>query len=153
MDRKEWGTKNYNKDMDFSLCQQSEPTDTYGTVPEIFNAICYYDVYLESIHCRLPIIQTSIQLLATIQKGISDEEFEKSGVPHKLDDRHGMRKSGTPTAIANFVHYYLDWLRATNKRKWDSRGLNPSRQMLDSCVIGMYLNRVTHLHYDERTER
>ncbi len=153
MNRESWGEKNYKPDMNFSLCKQSEPTDKYGTVKEVFNAICYYDVYLESIHCRLPIIQNSIELLAIIQKGMTDEEFEKTGVPHKLDDHHGMRKPGTPTVIANLVHHYLDWLRATNKRKWDSRGLNPSRQMLDSCVKGMYLNSATHLHYDEPPER
>ncbi len=144
-----WGTKDYSPDMDFSHCKQSEPTDEYGTVEEIFNAMCYYDIFLTSRYCRFPIIQNSIQLLATIQKGITDEEFEKSGVTHKIDDQHGMRKSGTPTTIANQVHHYLDWLRATNKRTWDSRGLNPSRQMLDSCVKGMYLNSATLLHYDE----
>ena len=27
-----WGTEDYNPDMDFSHCLQSEPTDEYGTV-------------------------------------------------------------------------------------------------------------------------
>lgn len=148
MNRESWGEKNYNKDMDFSLCKQSEPTDEYGTVPEIFNAICYYDIKLESS----PIIN-SIELLKAIQRGISNDLFKKTFLPHNLDDQHGMRKSGTPTAIANMVHHYLDWLRATNKRTWDSRELNPSRQMLDGCVKGMYLNSATHLHYDENPER
>jgi len=148
-----WGTKDYSPDMDFSHCKQSEPTDEYGTVEEIFNAMCYYDVMLESIHCRFPMIQDSIQLMVQIQKGITDEEFEKSGVTHKMDDQHGMRKSADPQEIANAVHHQLDWLRATNKRKWDTRGLNPSRQMLNSCVKGMYLTSATLLHYDERAER
>lgn len=143
-----WGTKDYSPDMDFTHCRQSEPTDEYGTVKEIFNAMCYYDIKLED-----STIQNSIQLLRIIQKGITDDRFEKTCLPHKLDDHHGMRKPGTPTAIANQVHNYLDWLRATNKRTWDSRGLNPSRQMLDSCVKGMYLNSATLLHYDERAER
>lgn len=148
MDRESWGTKPYNKDMDFSLCKQSEPTDEYGTKEEIFNAMCYYDIKLESSS-----IPNSIELLKTIQRGIPDDVFKKTLLPHKLDDHHGMRKPGTHVEIANMVHYYLDWLRATNKRKWDTRGLNPSRQMLDSCVKGMHLNSATHLHYDERTER
>lgn len=139
--------------MDFSLCKQSEPTDEHGTPAEIFNAMCYYDVYLESSKSRLPIIQNSIQLLAIIQKGMSDEEFKKTFLEHNLDDHHGMRKSGTPLEIANMVHHYLDWLRATNKRTWDSRGLNPSRQMLDACVKGMHINSATKLHYDEGPER
>ncbi len=146
--RDSWGTKDYSPDMDFTHCMQSEPTDEHGTVDEIFNAMCYFDIKLESSS-----IINSIHLLRTVQKGITDERFEKTCYPHKLDDHHGMRKSGTPQAIANMVHHYLDWLRATNKRKWDSRGLNPSRGMLDACVKGMYLNHATELHYDESAER
>jgi len=153
MDRDSWGDKPYKADMDFSLCKQSEPTDKYGTKEEIFNAICYYDVYLGNQYCKFPIIQNSIQLLLAIQKGMSDDEFEKTGVAHKLDDHHGMRKPGTPLQIANLIHHYLDWLRATNKRTWDSRGLNPSRQMLDSCVKGLHVDKHNHLHYDESPER
>jgi hypothetical protein len=92
-------------------------------------------------------------LLRTIQKGISDEIFEKTFLPKKLDDHHGMRKPGTKLQIANRIHHYLDWLHATNKRKWDSRGLNPSRQMLDSCVKGLTVNKYNPLHYDEDPER
>jgi len=146
--RKSWGDKPYNKDMNFTLCKQSELTDEYGTKEEIFNAMCYYDIKLEDSS-----ITNSIQLLLTIQKGIPDDIFKKTCLPHKLDDHHGMRKSGTSLQIANGVHNALDWLRATNKRTWDSRGLNPSRQMLDSCVKGMTINHATHLHYDEPKER
>lgn len=147
-DRRSWGEKNYKPDMDFSLCKQSEPTDEYGTVKEIFNAVCYWDIYLET-----KFTGNAIDLLAAIQKGIPDDVFERTCVPHKLDDHHEMRKPGTPTAIANNVHHYLDWLRASNKRTWDTRGLNPSRQMLDSSIKGLYLNSATHLHYDESPER
>lgn len=152
-ERNRWGTKNYKPDMDFSHCMQSEPTDKYGTVDEIFNACCYYDIKLESIDCGFPIIQNSLQLLLIIQEGMSDEEFKKSGLPHKLDDQHGNRKPGTPSEIANKVHCTLDWIRSTNKRKWDTRGMNPSRQILDYVIKGTHLNSATHLHYDERAER
>ena len=47
-DRESWGDKPYNKDMDFSLCKQSGPTDRYGTSDEIYNAIRYYDIHLET---------------------------------------------------------------------------------------------------------
>ena len=147
--RGSWGTKNYSHDMDFSHCMQSEPTDKHGTVDEIFNAMCYYDVFLEESTCR----DNSIHLLKTIQKGISDENFTNTGLSKKLDNHYGMRKPANPQEIANLVHNYLDWLRATNKRTWDSRGLNPSRQMLDSCVKGLYLNSATFLHYDEDSKR
>lgn len=143
-DRESWGDKSYKQDLDFSLCKQSEPTDQYGTKEEIFNAMCYYDIKLE----ESPILN-SIELLKAIQKGITDEVFKKTMLPHKLDDHHGMRKPGTPLQIANLVHRYLDWLRATNKRTWDSRGLNPSRQMLDFCVKGLTVNKYNKLHYDE----
>jgi len=147
-DRESWGDKPYKPDMDFNLCKQSELTDEYGTVEEIFNAMCYYDIKLED-----SAIQNSIQLLQRIQKGIPNDIFEKTMLPHKLSDRNGMRKSGTPLQIANLVHHYLDWLRATNKRTWDSRGLNPSRGMLDSCVKGLLVNKYNYLHYDESAER
>ena len=51
------------------------------------------------------------------------------------------------------VHHYLDWLRATQKRTWDSRPLNPCRDMLDSSIKGMTVNSATLLHYDEDPER
>lgn len=152
-ERESWGDKPYRKDMDFSLCKQSEPTDEYGTKEEIFNAMCYYDIMLESPNLPLPIIQNSIQLLKIIQKGIPDKVFKKTMLSHKLDDHHGTRKPGTPLQIANKVHHMLDWLRATNKRTWDSRGLNPSRQMLDACVIGHTVNKYNDLHYDEDPNR
>jgi hypothetical protein len=47
MNRDFYGYKPYRKDMDFSLCKQSEPTDKYGTVDEIYNAVCYYDIKLK----------------------------------------------------------------------------------------------------------
>lgn len=143
-----WGTKDYNPDMDFSHCKQSAPTDRYGTVDEIFNAVCYYDVYLCKFYCY-----NSIQLMVKIQKGITDEYFEKLYLDKTLDDQHGMRKSGTPQNIANKVHHSLDWLRATNKRKENTRGLNPMRQMLDYVVTGQIVNEYNELHYDESAER
>jgi len=147
-ERSSWGDKPYKPAMDWSLCKQSEPNDEYGTPAEIFNAICYYDVYLAT----LPIVN-SIELLKKIQKGITEEEFKKYDLTKKLNDHHGMRKPGTPLQIANLIHHYLDWLRATNKRKWDSRGLNSSREMLNSCVKGLTVNKYNHLHYDEDPER
>lgn len=147
-ERESWGDKPYKPDMDFSLCKQAEPYDKYGTKEEIFNAMCYYDIKLED-----STILNSIELLKAIQRGIPDDVFEKTMLPHKLGDRNGMRKSGTPLQIANLVHHYLDWLRATNKRKWDTRGLNPSRGMLDACVKGLHVDKTNHLHYDEDPER
>lgn len=148
MNRREpWGDKPYSKDMDFSQCKQSEPTDQYGTPEEIKNAIYYYDVYLNKAHCY-----NSIQLLVLIQKGMSNEEFAK----HSLlvpDDHHGMRKIGEPQEIANKVHHALDWLRASNKRDWDHRPLNPMRDMLDYCIKGQIVNKYNPLHYDEDPKR
>ncbi len=143
-----WGTKNYSPDMDFSHCMQSEPSDVYGTVEEIYNAICYYEIKLE-----ISSILNSIELLKRIQKGIPDDMFKKTMLPTKLNDHYGSRKPGTPVEIANRVHNTLDWLRATNKRTWDNRGLNPSRQILDYVIKGTYLNSATYLHYDESAER
>jgi len=146
--RDSWGTKNYKPDMDFTHCLQSEIDDEYGTVEEIYNAICYYDLKLES-----SLLQNSLQMLKTIQKGISNDRFEQTCFPHKLDDHHGMRKPATPIQIANKVHSTLDWIRATRKRKWDTRDMNPMRQILDYSIKGLQLNSATHLHYDESAER
>jgi len=133
--------------MDWSLCKQSEPTDEHGTPQEIANAIYYYDVRLED-----SFIRNSIHLLVTIQKGMSDESIKTLGIT-KPKDRTGMRSVGTPLGIANRVHHMLDWLRACNKRTWDSRPLNPSRHMLDSCIQGYTVNKYNKLHYDEHPER
>lgn len=142
-----WGTKDYSPDMNFSHCKQSEPTDEHGTPKEIANAIFFYDVHLHEAH-----FYHAVDMMVTIQKGMSDEEFLKSGVG-KPDDQHGMRKPGTPQDIANKVHHSLDWLRATQKRKWDTRGMNPMRQMLDYAIKGQIVNEYNELHYDERAER
>lgn len=146
-ERNRWGDEPYRKDMNFSLCKQAEPTDEYGTSEEIKNAIFYYDVYLEKSFCY-----NSIQLLVLIQKGMSDEKFKKYNLSNP-DNRHGMRKIGDAQEIANKVHTALDWLRATEKRKWDRRPLNPMRQMLDYCIIGSIVNEYNELHYDEDPER
>ena len=146
--RESWGTHKYKPDMDWTHCMQSEPTDEHGTVDEIFNAICYYDVNLETSNAP-----NSIELLKAIQKGIPDDRFKKTYLPHKLYNNNGCLKIGTPLQIANNIHHYLDWLRATDKRTWDHRGLNPMRQMLDFCKKGMSLNTSTFLHYDERADR
>ena len=147
-ERRSWGTENYRPDMDFSQCKQSEPNDEYGTVEEIYNAMRYYDLHV------LNYKYNSILLLKDIQKGLSDEKLKQLGDGlSKLDDNNGMIKIGTPQNIANKVHNSLDWLRATDKRKWDTRGLNPCRQMLDYCKSGTYLNSATFLHYDEDSER
>lgn len=142
--RDDWGTKDYSPDMDFSHCKQSKSTDKYGTVKEIFQAILVYDTYMNLSCCT-----NSIQLLVKIQAGMNDKEFEKYDYLTKLDDKHGMRKPAKPQEIANKVHSALDWLRATNKRKWDTRGLNPMRQMLDYCVVGKSVDEYNELHYDE----
>jgi len=68
-----WGIKNYSANMDFTHCMQSELTDKHGTIEEIFNAMCYYDIMLESSS-----ILNSIELLKAIQSGIPDEKFEKT---------------------------------------------------------------------------
>jgi len=143
-----WGTKNYSHDMDFSHCMQSEPTDKHGTVQEIFNAVRVYDTYISKAYCS-----NSIELLVKIQAGMSDKDFEEYDFLKKLDDHNGMRKPGTPQEIANKLHHALDWLRATDKRKWDERGLNPMRQMLDYVIKGSRVDEYNLLHYDESAER
>lgn len=147
--RESWGHKPYRKDMDFSKCKQSELTDEYGTPQEIANAIYYYDKKIDEPDC---FISNSISMLVIIQKGISDETAKTLGMT-KPKDETGMRPIGTNLEIANLVHHYLDWLRATNKRTWDSRPLNPCRSMLDACLKGMTINSATPLHYDEGPER
>jgi hypothetical protein len=142
--RESWGEENYHKDMDFILCRQAEPTDEYGTVEEVYNAICYWDLYLE-----VKFVGNAEQMLTMIQKGMPNDIFERSCVKLELDDHHGTRKPADPQEIVYMVHHYLDWVRATSKRTWDSRGMNPTRQMFDACVKGLYLNSATHLHYDE----
>ncbi len=146
--RRSWGEEPYRPDMDWTMCKQSELTDEYGTIEEIFNAVCYFDVRLD----REP-IHNSIHLLVNCQRGMSDKKLELWNIPKKLDDHHGMRKPADPQEIANMVHHYLDWLRACNKRDWDSRPLNPSRDMLDACVKGHYVDKHNELHYDEPKER
>ena len=147
--RDHWGTKNYSPNLDFSHCMQAESTDKYGTVDEVFNAVCYFDIKLDDT----PLVHNSISLLRRLQEGISDKRFEQTCFNKELDDRHGMRKPAKSQEIANMVHHYLDWLRATAKRKWDNRGLNSSRQMLDYCIKGYTVNKYNPLHYDESPER
>lgn len=149
MSRESWGDKQYRKDMDFSKCKQSEPTDEYGTSQEIANALYYYDKIIDT---PSDLFSNSISMLVMVQRGMSDERAKILGVT-KPNDTTGMKPLGTPQEIANMVHNYLDWLRATNKRTWDSRRLNSKREMLDACFKGMYVNSSTHLHYDEGPER
>ncbi len=88
-ERESWGDKPYRKDMDFSKCEQSEPTDEYGT----------------------------------------------------------------PQEIANAVHHMLDWCRAVEKRKWDTRPPNNPISILKQCQKGIIVDKYNHLHYDEDSER
>jgi len=60
---------------------------------------------------------------------------------------------GTSQEIANAVHHYIDWLRACEKRKWDTRSAPNALHMLLSCQKGMPVNHSTKLHYDEDPER
>ena len=148
MKRESWGDKPYSPDMDFSQCKQAEPTDKYGTLEEITNAFYYYDKILDT-----PADHTfdSIDLLQTIQKGIPATDAKILGI--KKPELKGWEKPiAKPQELANMVHHYLDWLRATAKRKWDNRPLNPKRHMLDACKKGLYVTKVTHLHYDEDPE-
>ncbi len=79
---------------------------------------------------------------------MSDETIKNLGIKKPKN-----KPVGTNLQIANLVHHYLDWLRATNKRTWDSRPLNSKRHMLDACLKGMTVNHATLLHYDENAER
>lgn len=147
MNRVSWGYKPYSKDMDFTLCKQAEPTDKYGTPHEITNAILYYNDRLEVPRFD-GLIHNSIQLLQIIQGGMSDELIKAFPIIKPKN-----KEVGTELQIANKVHRALDWLRATEKRKWDNRPLNSPRQMLDYCLKGFTVNRSTPLHYDEDPER
>lgn len=144
--------KIYKADKEYMKCPQSEPTDVYGTPQEIYNAYCYYD---KKIDTDEDFTSNSIQLLQAIQAGISIEKsssikFEKPKARY-IDGE--MRELAEPQELANMVHHYLDWLRATNKRTWDNRPLNPKKSMFDACFKGLYINSATLLHYHENPER
>lgn len=144
--------KIYKADKEHMKCPQSEPTDVYGTPQEIYNAYCYYN---EKLKDGTDLFSNSISLLVAIQKGISKDKFKhivfEKPKPRYIDDK--MRELAEPQELANMVHHYLDWLRATCKRTWDSRPLNPKRGMFDACFKGLYINSATHLHYHEDPER
>ncbi len=143
--------KNYGGGKERMKCPQSEPTDEYGTAKEVANALFYYDKKIDEPDC---FITNSIAMLVIIQKGLSDESAVNLGIK-KPENKYvnGKHEIGSPLAIANLVHHYLDWLRASSKRTWDSRGLNPKRQMLNVCFKGMYVNSSTLLHYHENPKR
>jgi hypothetical protein len=141
--------KIYKPDKEHMKCPQSEIPDEYGTPQEVANAMYYYDKKLEEPDC---FITDSISMLVIIQKGISNESAKTLGIT-KPTVIEGMKPWGEPLELANMVHHYLDWLRATVKRKWDSRGLNPKRGMLDACKKGLWVQGFTLLHYNENPER
>lgn len=60
---------------------------------------------------------------------------------------------GSPQEIANAVHYYVDWLRAVDKRTWDNRPPNHPLKVLELCQKGKIVNEYNPLHYDEDETR
>jgi len=142
----------YVPDAEKMKCPQSEPTDKYGTPQDIYNAYCYYN---EKLKVNEDLFSNSISLLVGLQKGISTEKFKhlrlEKPKPRYINEQ--MQELAEPQELANMVHHYLDWLRACNKRTWDSRGLNSKREMFDACFKGLYINSATLLHYDENPER
>ena len=71
----------------------------------------------------------------------------------KCPQSEPMDEYGDAQAVANAVHYYLDWCRAAAKRKWDTRPPNNPIHILELCQKGMIVNHATLLHYDENPER
>ncbi len=131
--------KQYVADKEKMRCPQSEMADQYGTPHEITNAIFYSYERLET-----DIFSDSLALLLWIQRGVADDKIK-----HLAITKPKLREIGTEQEIANAVHHYIDWLRACVKRKWDTRPMNPKKQMLEICLKGMYINDATELHYDE----
>lgn len=144
--------KIYKPDKEHMKCPQSDFCDEYGTPEEIYNAYCYYN---DKVKEGTDLFSNSITLLLGIQRGLSKEKtkhliIEKPKARYINDE---MRELAEPQELANMVHHYIDWLRATVKRTWDNRGLNPKKGMFDACFKGMYVNHATLLHYHENPER
>lgn len=55
-------------------------------------------------------------------------------------------KIGKPEEIAKAVHYYLDWVRATKKRKDDFRS-HDTEAILKICQAGYELTENFPVHY------
>ena len=58
-------------------------------------------------------------------------------------------KYGTPQAIANAVHFYLDYARAQKSRMHDNRDVDTYEVIL-KCQQGKIVNEFNPLHYDEK---
>ena len=137
--------KVYKANQAHMQCPQSELSDEYGTPQEVANAMYYYDKKIDEPDCFL---SSAISLLAVVQKGMSDKQAKLLEVT-RVEDITGMKPWAEPLELANMVHHYLDWLRACEKRTWDSRPMNPMRGMLDACKKGLWVQGYTLLHYNE----
>ncbi len=142
--------KVFRADKDYMKCPQSESIDEYGTVQEVANAYYYYT---DLVDADLDLCSDSISLLWMVQKGMSNERAKLLGVKKPEKNPYSDETLADPQELANMVHHYLDWLRATQKRTWDSRGLNPKKSMLKACEKGLWVQGMTLLHYNESPER
>jgi len=88
--------------------------------------------------------------------------FQKNGIPKRyIASKERMKcpqseygdDYGDAQAVANAVHHYIDWLRATQKRTWDNRPMPNALKILLLCQKGMYINNSTLLHYHEDPKR
>lgn len=159
MDKKQKEPWNYSKDgterifkadKEYMKCPQSEPIDEYGTVQEVANAYYYYTDLVDK---NLDLCSNSISVLWMVQKGMSNERAKILGVKKPEKNPYSEDKLAEPQELANMVHHYLDWCRATQKRTWDSRGLNSKKSMLKACEKGLWIQGLTLLHYHEDPER
>ena len=142
--------KVFKADKDYMVCPQSELSDEYGTPQEVANAFYYYT---ELVGKNLDFFSNSISMLVGVQKGLSDERAKILGIKRPEKKPYSEEILADPQELANMVHHYLDWLRATQKRTWDSRGLNPKKSMLKACEKGLWVQGFTLLHYHENPER
>lgn len=85
-------------------------------------------------------------------KGIP-KKYVGSKTRMKCRQSEPMDEYGDAQSVANAVHFYLDWLRACQKRKWDGRPQPSAIHMLTRCQKGIFINDATNLHYHEDSER
>lgn len=82
-------------------------------------------------------------------KNKTPKKYVASKERMKCPQQYPMDEYGDAQAVANMVHHYIDWLRACEKRKWDTRPAPSALKMLLACQKGMIVNHATLLHYDE----
>lgn len=136
--------KIYKPNYMYMACPQAESWDRYGTIEDIERAAFYQYEHLKN---GTLLFTNAINMLWWIQKGLTKEDY--SGV---IEKPKGI-EIGSSQEIANKVHHTLDWLRAVQKRTWDTRPMNSCERILPYVLKGLYINSATLLHYNENPER